>query len=169
MTIRGLPPLPQVKSTAEPAGPIRHFHTRAAGGDEVSLQTAYRFCDGLMRSHGLSMMGLAVPSKASLGGVIHAVYGDQVTRLLDRENRSELRETVIQLLTEKIQVRRLNGPVLAAGIAPASLLRIVAAQGVTDIVFVPATSADLETYLEAISDSVACYPMSSLALDVLAP
>lgn len=122
-----------------------------------------------MRSRGLFMMGLAVPSKASLGDVIHSVYGDQVTRLLDRENRSELRGTVIQLLTEKIQIRRLNGPVLAAGIAPASLLRIVSAQGVTDIVFVPATSADLEAYLEAIPDSVACYPMSSLALDVLAP
>ncbi|ASI68594.1 hypothetical protein BA022_08505 [Diaphorobacter nitroreducens] len=122
-----------------------------------------------MRSRGLSMMGLAVPSKASLGDVIHSVYGDQVTRLLDRDNRSELRGTVIQLLTEKIQVRRLNGPVLAAGIAPTLLLRIVAALGVTDIVFVPATSADLETYLEAFPDSLACYPMSSLALDVLAP
>lgn len=115
------------------------------------------------------MMGLAVPSKTGLDEAIRSVYGDQVTRLLDRENRSELRGKVIQLLTEKIQVRRLNGPVLAAGIAPMSLLRIVAAQGVTDIVFVPATPADLETYLEAFPDSLACYPMSSFALDVLAP
>ncbi len=169
MTTGGLSPFSQVKSSVGPTVSIRHFHARAAGINEGSLQATYRFCNGLMRSRGLTMMGLAVPSKTSLDVAVRSVYGDQVTRLLDRENRSELRGTVIQLLTEKIQVRRLNGPVLAAGIAPASLLRIVAAQGVTDIVFVPATSAELETYLEAFSESLACYPMSSFALDVLAP
>ncbi len=67
------------------------------------------------------------------------------------------------------RIRWLNGPALAAGIALASLLRIVAVQGVTDIVFVPATPADLDTYLETFPGSLACYPMSSFALDVLSP
>lgn len=169
MTIKGAPVLAHVKAAAEPTAPMRHFHTRTAEFDETSLLAAYRFCEGLMHSRGLAMMGLAVQSKASLDGPVRAVYGDMVTRLLDRENRSELRGTVIQLLTEKIQVRRLNGPVLAACVAPASLLRIVGAQGVTDIVFVPRTPSDLDDYLKACPDSLECYPMSSFALDVPAP
>lgn len=108
-------------------------------------------------------------SEERLGEPIRAVCGDQVTRLLERDNRSELRGTIIQLLIEKIQVRRLHGPVLAAGIASASLSRSIAAQGVTDIVFVPATSTDLDTYLGVFPGSLECYPMLSLALSVIAP
>lgn len=148
---------------------LRRFHARTAVLDEAALSAAYRLCEGLMHSRGLTMMGLAVPSKVSLDGMIRAVYGDQVTRLLDRENRSELRGTIIQLLTEKIQVRRLRGPVLAVGIPPESLLRIVAAQGVTDIVFVPETPRELDIYLGAFPESLECYPMSSFALNALAP
>ncbi|WP_298434935.1 hypothetical protein [Ottowia sp.] len=158
----------QVRASVDPSMPVRHFHTLAGLGD-ASLLAGYRFCEGLMRSRGLAMMGLAVRSKANLDGSIRAVYGDMVTRLLDRENRSDLRGTVVQLLTEKIQVRRLTGPVLAAYLAPALLPRVIAAQGVTDIVFVPQTESDLEDYLEACPDSTECYPMSFLALDVLAP
>lgn len=169
MTIKGGSEIAHVKAATEPAAPMRHFHTRTTDFDETSLLAAYRFCEGLMRSRGLAMMGLAVHSKASLDGPVRAVYGDMVTRLLDRENRSELRGTVIQLLTEKIQVRRLNGPVLAACIAPASLLRIIGAQGVTDIVFVPCAPSDLDDYLKVCPDSLECYPMSSFALDVPKP
>lgn len=169
MTTKGVSVLERAKAASDLAVPVRHFHTGTAGLEEVPLSAAYQFCEGLMRSRGHTMMGLAVPSKASLDGPIRAVYGDQVTRLLDRENRSELRGTIIQLLTEKIQVRRLRGPVLAAGIAPGSLLRIIGAQGVTDIVFVPETSMDLDTYLGAFPESLECYPMSSFALNVLAP
>lgn len=169
MTSRGASVLAHAKLAVKPAAPTGHFHTRTAGIEETSLLAAYRFCEGMMRSRGLATMGLAVHSKASLDGPVRAVYGDMVTRLLDRENRSELRGTVIQLLTEKIQVRRLNGPVLASCVAPASLLRIIAAQGVTDIVFVPETPRDLDAYLEAFPDSLECYPMSSFALNVLAP
>lgn len=160
--------LVQAKGMADPTAPARHFHTGAGLGD-AALLAAYRCCEALMRSRGLTMMGLAVHSKASLDGAIRAAYGDMVTRLLDRENRSELRGTVIQLLTEKIQVRRLHGPVLAAYVAPASLRRVIGAQGVTDIVFVPQTPSDLDDYLKACPDSLECNPMSSFALDVLSP
>jgi len=160
--------LAQERGLAAPTVATRRFHTRAGLGD-AALLAAYRCCEGLMRSRGLAMMGLAVHSKASLDASIRAAFGDMVTRLLDRENRSELRGTVIHLLTEKIQVRRLHGPVLAAYVAPASLQRVIGAQGVTDIVFVPHTPSDLDDYLTACPDSQECYPMSSFALDVLAP
>jgi len=59
-------------------------------------------------------MGLAVHGKNNLDGVIRSVFGDDVIRVLDRDNKLDLKGIAIQLLTEKIQIRRLEGPVLAA-------------------------------------------------------
>ena len=63
-------------------------------------------------------MGLAVHSKNNLDGVIRSVFGDDVIRVLDRDNKLDLKGITIQLLTEKIQIRRLERPVLAAIVDP---------------------------------------------------
>lgn len=92
-------------------------------------------------------MGLAVPGKSNLDGVVRAVFGDDVIRVLDRDNRLDLKGITIQLLTERIQVRKLAGPVVAAYVSPTKLDKVVSCSGVTDIVFVPWTRDDLEAYL----------------------
>lgn len=70
-------------------------------------------------------MGLAVHSKNNLDGVVRKVFGDSVIRVLDRDNKLELKGITTQLLTEKIQIRRLEGPVLAIFVNPEKLDKIV--------------------------------------------
>ena len=50
-------------------------------------------------------------------------------RVLDRDSKLDLKGITIQLLTEKIQVRRLEGPVLAAFVNPLKLDKIIACSG----------------------------------------
>lgn len=94
-------------------------------------------------------MALAVHTKNNLDGVISSVFGEDVVRVLDRDNKLDIKGITIQLLTEKIQLRKLNGPVLAAFVDPAKLDRIIACSGVTDIVFVPWAAEELAAYVAA--------------------
>lgn len=126
----------------------RH-HTTSIGPDEEALRAAFFKCSDLMKERGTTVMGLAVHTKNNLDGVIRTVFGDSVVRVLDRDNRLELKGTVIQLITEKIQVRRLEGPVLAAFIDPKKMDKIVACTGVTDVVFVPWAAEEYAGYLKA--------------------
>ena len=98
-------------------------------------------------------MGLAVHSKNNLDGVIRSVFGDDVIRVLDRDNKLNLKGITIQLLTEKIQIRRLEGPVLAAFVDPKKLSKIVGCTGVTDLVFMPWTAEEHPAYLEVYPSS----------------
>lgn len=126
-----------------------HFHIQSSGADEEALRTAFLKCSALMRQRASSSMGLAVHSKNNLDGVVRKVFGDSVIRVLDRDNRLELKGVATQLLTEKIQLRKLEGPVLAAFVNPEKLAKIVSCDGVTDIVFVPWTAEELLAYLKA--------------------
>ncbi|MDF3831439.1 hypothetical protein P3W85_00455 [Cupriavidus basilensis] len=102
----------------------------------------------MLQKRGGSVMGLAVHSKSNLDGVFRTVFSEQVIKALDRDNRLDLKGVTIQLLTEKIQVRKLEGPVLAAFVAPEKLGKIIACHGVTDIVFVPWAVEELVAYVE---------------------
>ena len=110
---------------------------------------AFLKCSALMRQRASSSMGLAVHSKNNLDGVVRKVFGDSVIRVLDRDNRLELKGVATQLLTEKIQLRKLEGPVLAVFVNPEKLDKIVSCDGVTDIIFVPRTAEELLAYLKA--------------------
>lgn len=128
---------------------IERFHTRSIGPDEDALRAAFRHCGALLQARGCSTMGLAVHTKDNLDGVIRSVFGDDVIRVLDRDNTLDLKGITIQLLTEKIQLRKLEGPVLAAFVNPEKLTRIIACSGVTDIVFVPWAAEEHAAYVAA--------------------
>ena len=98
-------------------------------------------------------MGLAVHTKNNLDGAIRSVFGEDAIRVLDRDNKLDLKGITIQLLTEKIQLRKLEGPVLAAFMNPGKLTRIIACSRVTDVVFVPWAAEEHAAY-------VAAYPAS---------
>lgn len=125
------------------------FHTHSVGPDEAALRAAFLQCSALMQQRNSATMGLAVHTKSNLDGVVRKVFGDSVIRVLDRDNKLELKGITTQLLTEKIQIRRLEGPVLAAFVNPEKLDKIVSCDGVTDIVFVPWTAEELVAYLKA--------------------
>ncbi len=124
-----------------------HFHTHSAGPDEAALRAAFLQCNALMQQRECTAMGLAVHSKSNLDGVVRTVFGDDVIRVLDRDNKLELKGVTIHLLTEKIQLRKLEGPVVAAFVDPRKLDKIVSSAGVTDIVFVPWAAEELLAYL----------------------
>jgi hypothetical protein len=125
---------------------IERFHTNSAGPDEAALRSAFAQCSALREKRGCAAMALAVSGKNNLDGVVRDVFGDDVIRVLDRDNRLDLKGITIQLLTERIQVRKLEGPVVVAYVSPAKLDKVVSCSGVTDIVFVPWTRDDLEAY-----------------------
>jgi hypothetical protein len=127
-------------------GPNR-FHTHSSGPDDAALQAALEKCHALMQTRGVSVMALAVQAKDNLEGGVQRVFGDGVVRMLDRDNKSELKGITTHLLTEKIHVRKLEGPVVAAFVDAHKLDSIVSSLGVTDIVYVPSTSEDLNAYL----------------------
>lgn len=130
----------------------RH-HTTSIGPDEEALRAAFIKCGDLMKARGCAFMGLAVHTKNNLDGVVRSVFGEDVVRMLDRDNRLDLKGIVIQLITEKIQIRRLEGPVLAAFIDPKKMDKIVTSNGVTDIVFVPWAAEEHAGYLKTYPDS----------------
>jgi|JI6StandDraft_1071083.scaffolds.fasta_scaffold15860_6 hypothetical protein len=129
------------------------FHTFSTGPDEAALRAAFHHCGAVLQARGCSTMALAVHTKNNLDGVIRNVFGDTVIRVLDQESRLDLNGITIQLLTEKIQLRTLQGPVLAAFVNPEKLSKIIACRGVTDIVFVPWAAEEHAAY-------VAAYPSS---------
>lgn len=131
----------------------RH-HTRSSGPDANALREAFRLSCELLQSRHSEIMGLAVHTNAQLDGIVRDVLGHEVVRGLDRNNRVQLKGITIQLLTEKIQVRKLDGPVLAAFVSAAKLDKIIACQGVTDIVFVPWETAELQAYEAEFPESI---------------
>lgn len=137
-------------------GPDR-FHTYSTGPDEAALQAALEKCHALMQARGISVMALAVHAKNNLDGVVQSVFGDSVVRMLDRDNKSELKGITTHLLTEKIQVRKLEGPVVAAFVDAHKLDGIVSSLGVTDSVYVPSTADDLNAYLASNPSSEEIY------------
>lgn len=132
---------------------LDRYHTTSIGPDEEALSAAFLKCGDLMKARGCTVMGLAVHTKNNLDGVVRSVFGEDVVRVLGRDNRLDLKGIVIQLITEKIQIRRLEGPVLAAFIDPKKMDKIVASSGVTDIVFVPWATEEHAGYLKTYSDS----------------
>lgn len=125
------------------------FHTHSVGSDEAALHAAFLQCSALMQQRGSATMGLAVHTKSNLDGVVRTVFGDCVVKVLDRDNKLDLKGITIHLLTEKIQLRKLEGPVVAAFVDPHKLDKIVSCAGVTDIVFVPLVAEELLIYLAA--------------------
>jgi hypothetical protein len=125
------------------------FHTHSVGPDEAALRAAFLQCSALMQQRNRATMGLAVHNKGNLDGVVRTVFGDGVVKVLDRDNKLDLKGITIHLLTEKIQLRKLDGPVVAAFVNPHKLDKIVSSAGVTDIVFVPWAAEDLPIYLAA--------------------
>lgn len=116
---------------------LDRYHTISFGPDEEALRAAFLKCGALMKARGCIVMGLAVHTKNNLDGVVRTVFGEDVARVLDRDNRLDPRGIVIQLITEKIQIRRLAGPVLTAVIDPKKRDKVVSSSRVIDIVFVP--------------------------------
>ena len=126
-----------------------HFHTHSVGPDEAALRAAFLHCSAQMQQRNSVCMGLAVHNKSNLDGVVRTVFGDSVIKVLDRDNKLDLKGITIHLLTEKIQLRKLEGPVVAAFVDPHKLDKIVSCAWVTDIVFVPWAAEELPLYLAA--------------------
>lgn len=137
---------------------LARHHTRSSGPDADALRAAFRLSCELLQSRLSEIMGLAVHTKAQLDGTVRDVIGDDVVRGLDRNNRVQIKGITFQLLTEKIQVRKLDGPVLEAFVSPAKLNKIIACQGVTDLVFVPWEAAELQAYEAEFPESIPIFP-----------
>ena len=69
---------------------------------------------------GARLYGNGPCRKNNLDGVVNTEFGDDVIRVLDRDNRLDLKGITLHLLTEKIQLRKLEGPVVAAKYIPTS-------------------------------------------------
>jgi len=94
-------------------------------------------------------LALAVSDKDQLSGMLAEVLGADAVRSLDRDNAYVRKGVTLYLLTPKIQRRRMQGPVVALGLEPDQLGNVIVAQGVTDVIYLPGSSApeDMAAYL----------------------
>ncbi|HED14979.1 MAG TPA: HNH endonuclease [Gammaproteobacteria bacterium] len=139
-------------TSASPTAP-RRAHTDPIVSEAMAIRAAFVLCRVLMGERGHSVMGLAVHGKSDLNDAIRTAIGQDVIRALGRNNKFEVNGITIYLLTERIQVRKLEGPVLAACVDPGRLNAIISCAGVTDVVFVPSSDDDLAAYLAAHPES----------------
>lgn len=135
------------------------YHTPPLESEGRAVRAAFDKCLELQLERGGDEMAIALRAKANLVGTVSEVLGADAVRALDRDNTHARKGLALHLLTEKVQRRRVQGPVLAAFLDPMSLDRVVASIGVTDVVFVPEQADDLVAYL-------AQYPASA-AIEVL--
>ncbi|BDI06280.1 hypothetical protein [Sphaerotilus microaerophilus] len=124
----------------------QRFHLKVGADAEVDLRHAHQHCLGLLRATGANMLGLALQDKSRLDRRIASVFGEDVVRNLDRDNRHELRGLTIQLLTERIRVRRLAGPILVAFVEPDRVAHLADCVGVTGLVYLPANEQQCRVY-----------------------
>lgn len=132
---------------------LRRYHLAATESRDLVLGSAVDRCVQLAQERSTHEMALALASKDQLIGPLADVLGAEAVRALERDNVHVRKGLVMYLLTEKIQRRRMQGPVLATGISAALLGRVVMARGVTDVVFVPDSSENLADYLVQFSTS----------------
>ena len=94
-------------------------------------------------------LALALAGKDQLSGMLTEVLGTDAVRSLDRDNTYVRKGNTLYLLTPKIQRRRMHGPVVVFGLEPSRLEDVVAAQGVTDVIYVSSSPApeDIAAYL----------------------
>ena len=94
-------------------------------------------------------LALALAGKDQLSGTLTEVLGADAVRALDRDNAYVRKGITLYLLMPKIQRHRMQGPGVAYGLEPDQLEDVVAAQGLTDVVYVPTSSApeDIAAYL----------------------
>ncbi|MBA4175420.1 MAG: hypothetical protein C0505_02475 [Leptothrix sp. (in: Bacteria)] len=109
-------------------------------------------------------LALAVSGKDQLSGMLAEVLGADAVRSLDRDNAYVRKGITLYLLTPKIQRRRMQGPVVAFGLEPDKLEDVVAAQGVTDVVYVRTSFApkDMAAYLTRYPQSEALAQQGAL-------
>jgi hypothetical protein len=97
-----------------------------------------------LRQRDAHEIALALPGKDQLSGMLAEVLGADAVRSLERDNAYVRKGSTLYLLTPKIQRRRMQGPVVAFGLGPDQLEDVVAAQGVTDVIYVPGSSGPEE-------------------------
>jgi len=113
----------------------------------MGLDAAFAHCVEPARDRPAGEMAVALASKDQVAGALAGALGADAVRALDRDNVYIRKGLTLYLLTQKIQRRRVQGPVLAVGLPVALLDSVVAAQGVTEMVFVPNSGDDLVDYL----------------------
>lgn len=133
---------------------IARHQTRSSGPAADALREAFRLSCELLQSRRSDIMGLAVYTKALLEGTVRDALGIELVKGLDGNNRVQLQGITIPLLTEKIQVRRLDGPVLAVFVRTARFDKTIGCQGVTDLEFVLWEPAELQDHEAAFADSL---------------
>jgi hypothetical protein len=122
-------------------------------GNRRSLAHAVMRCEELVESRGVQEMALVIPTKDRITGLLAAHWDAEALLALERANLYRRRGMVVHLLTKKIQRRRVVGPVLAIAIEADALASAVPVSGVTDVIYVPESQADLAAYLRLQADS----------------
>ena len=142
----------------------RHFHIASISEPVAALSTAMACALQWLQQRDAHELALALADKDQLSGMLAEVLGADAMRSLDRDNAYVRKGITLYLLTPKIQRRRMPGPVVAFGLEPDQLEDVVAAQSVTDVVYVPTSSApeDMAAYMTRYPQSKALAQQGAL-------
>lgn len=142
----------------------RHFHIASIAEPGAALSAAMACAVQWLHQRDARELALAVAGKDQLSEMLEEVLGADAVRSLDRDNAYVRKGITLYLLTPKIQRRRMRGPVVAFGLEPGQLVDVIAAQGVTDVIYVPGSSApqDIAAYLTRYPQSEALAQQGAL-------
>lgn len=135
-------------TTSAPARtPLLHVCTPPLSEQPLAAETGWLTATYLLAQHAATELGIAIPRKEDLRSALARSWSTDVLNLLERDNRCDLEGVTLFILTEKIRVGRLAGPILAIGAGPAQLDDLARCAGVTSIIFVPRDAESLAGYL----------------------
>jgi hypothetical protein len=129
---------------------MNYYHHTRVGPSAHALREALKYCAGLALRAGAKQILVAVHTKNHLDAdMIQDAFGKPLVDTLQKKNVATLPSVDIHLMTEKITPRGFHtGPAIAPHVSPKYLAKIIDYPGVTDVVYVPWTKAELEHYLQ---------------------
>ncbi len=119
-----------------------YFHTDSVGPDENALRTAFKKCGEIAQKKGYSKLGLAVPAKTNLYGMLSDLLGEDVINIFQRDNVLDLNGITIHLITRRVKPKNFSGPVLAVHTALDQTKEIAKAAYCKELIYVPWTDEE---------------------------
>ena len=125
------------------------FYIKSEGPNKTAVVNGFQWLSELGKNDEEKRSALlAVPLKSNLQGVISSVIGEQATKAIAKDNRLQLADVKISLITQRDKVYSWDGPVLAIYPNKKLLDKIDDLSGVTDVLVIPWVPDEVEYWID---------------------
>jgi hypothetical protein len=124
------------------------FHTPTHGPNDVAFKRALLHAINLAQSSGTNEVLILIHGLNQLDGVISAVLGQAITKILKKKHVAKAGNVTVYLETERIKSQFRNGVIFSPHISSTLLAIALNDTRATDFVYVPWTNQELTDYLQ---------------------